>query len=309
VWVRQNFSSYAKLATATRHRRQTAVSLGTPRYADGIRVDDVAASPLRAGYAGAEEYFDVRDSYDGAYFYGTFRSRGTDHQSFGRCIELDRACFGYGGYMPPHVETSGNAIAWGPFHDGGPDHDSQNILVKDYATDAKPPGAILKARNVLDFRMAGRFLAYTDDEREIVLIDWRANQEVRRIPVPDLETFDLDRAGRVFVARGTSTSTRFGLYNTRGDLLMLRARSPQANDAVWIANGRLAFRRVTGLYEHERSTWYVTTLRGRTLASMRAPSGAKLTDFDGSCLAWSRSQRSIYVAAVGHPPRTSVCRR
>jgi hypothetical protein len=319
VWVRQSYT-HAKLAVASRRSRQTAVNLDVPRFADGIRVDDVAASPLRAGYAGAEEYFDVRDALDGAYFFGTFRSRGTVHESFGRCVEQDRACFGFR-YRSPHVETTGNAIAWGPYADGTnndprkPDV-ADNILVKDYTPGAKPAGVIVKAQYVRDFKMAGRFLAYSSQDiyssqsrPEIVLIDWKANQEVRRFPVQRLEAFDVDRAGRVVVASSTNTNTLFDVYDARGTGRTLGIRSPRRSGEVWIANGRIALRQVRSTNGKERAIWLVTTLSGRTLASMRQPSGATLTDFDGSCLAWSRSQRAIYVAAVGKPPRRSICRR
>jgi hypothetical protein len=275
-----------------------------------LRVSDLAASSRRGGYTIVEEQIEIRaENSDNAFHFGTFT------KGVGFCEFANGACWwrGVGATRPRGIEVSASTVAWGPFHDGSDDVNGDVILVKGYTPGARKV-TIVRAPRAGDFKLAGRFLAYREigsrgfgSTGSIVLVDWPSGTVVRRLDQRNAFAFDVDERGRVAIAREADGGSEFGVYNTRGRFTRFSrdSLSDEAGGEIWVSGGRVALARTRA---DSRRVWDVTTLSGRSVASMRAPNDALLTDFDGSCLAYQRKDSAVYVAAVRRVPKRSICR-
>jgi hypothetical protein len=304
-----------KTTLFTQYRRRLTTADLTPPSGEFVNVYTVAATPRTVAYYSAEEESDIRDTYPSIHYFGGLTRNPTRVRRLNMCIVREGCTFREG----DGVDATDGYVAYGPF--GDPENEDGDLMLVADTSDGLTNHVDVPdiARGFDSFRIGGRFLAFRTNAAEIVVVDWRRNRVVRTLRPPASSgyvRFAVDRAGRVAIGRSISHGrSTYGVYDTKGRLRTFRVRDPENRPGrVWIENGRVAYTRTSTTGNGQ--AWEVTDLRGRVIASRRAPRTTfGLTDFDGHCLAWAGESRgfpetqALYVAAVGRVPKTSICSR
>lgn len=171
--------------------------------------------------------------------------------------------------------------------------------------------------------LAGRYVAWseraftpTSEEADVVIVvNWVTGQPLYRVAVPGrISQMGLQSDGKSAIAYEPTGGglARLSWASSAGALHVLAPRVDIVGGDVIIARNRIAFPRAIN---DEDSTPAIVSLSGRILQKIRSdPTSTKVTDYDGSCIAWFAdasplsSTQVLHVArGPGRPARGSAC--
>lgn len=200
---------------------------------------------------------------------------------------------------------------------------ASGVQVRNLASPSSPPTSVTTNSHEL-VALAGRYVAWSDrgftgnsqEADAVTVVNWITGQTLYRAAVPGrISQIGVQSDGKAAIAYVPEVGdglARLAWASSTGTLHVLAPRVDIVGGEVIIVDNRIAFPRALN---DEDSTPAIASLTGRLLQRIRSdPLSTKVTDYDGSCLAWREDAPGFSNAQImhvqrgpGRPARGSAC--